>query len=100
MDDQNARLCVLENTADRHEADISKIWEELTNLKVCAASLPLINTSISRIDSKIDAMEANITGMKLVSGEQATKLAILVGAVVIVTSAIFTGLLNVYFRGI
>lgn len=53
--DVHARLCVVEKDTTRHELDISKLYADVTILKVCAACLPKIEKSLEDISKKMEA---------------------------------------------
>lgn len=57
----HARVSVLESDNKRHESDLSKIWEKVTTLEVCASSLPGIDLALKEIRDKVDRMDKAIT---------------------------------------
>jgi hypothetical protein len=56
----HARLSVVESDSLRHEGDISKIWEGLNRLDICAASLPKIESTLAEIIGKVDDLRISI----------------------------------------
>jgi hypothetical protein len=59
-DDLHARLSVVEDNTKRLDGDLKQIWGKVTNLEVCASSLPKIETSMLEIVKKVDDLRISI----------------------------------------
>lgn len=53
QNDLHARVLVLEGNDKRHEKDIEKLWKEATSLKLCAQSLPGIESDLREISKEV-----------------------------------------------
>lgn len=49
----HARVSVLENDNKRHDDDIKQLWKETSDLRLCAACLPAINSTLAKIGEQV-----------------------------------------------
>jgi len=73
MAEDLARICLLESNVDRHDKDIIKIWEDVTELKICASSLPSIQSTITTMGKDIKTLGTDIQTDRVFSREQAAR---------------------------
>jgi len=83
-----SRICLLESNVDRHDRDITKIWEDVTDLKICASSLPTIQSSISKIEKNYGKLNEDLQTDRIFSREQAAKWA----GLILLLNGVITGI--------
>lgn len=54
----HARVSVLESNDARHDRDITQLWKETNDLKLCAQCLPAISSDLREIKKTVDFLNS------------------------------------------